>query len=53
MISSFDKMAIKRIPTRPSANFIRMQVAGKDTVLHLTDSLMKHVDPKSMLKKHE
>jgi hypothetical protein len=29
-----------------------MQVSGKDTMLHLTDSLMKHVDPKTMLKKH-
>jgi hypothetical protein len=48
----FEQRVIKRIPARASANFIRMQVAGKDTVLHLTDSLMKHVDPKSMIKNH-
>jgi hypothetical protein len=48
----FEKSVIKRIPSRASGNFIRMQVAGKDTVLHLTDSLMKHIDPKSMIKKH-
>jgi hypothetical protein len=29
-----------------------MEVDGKDTVLHLTDSLMKQVDPKSMLRRH-
>ncbi len=48
----FEKSVIKRIPSRASGNFIRMQVAGKDTVLHLTDSLMKHIDPKSIIRKH-
>ncbi len=49
----FERQGIKRIPARTSASFIRMQVAGRDTVLHLTDSLMKHVDPKSMIKNAE
>jgi hypothetical protein len=48
----FEKMIIKRFPASISTNFIRMEVDGKDTVLHLTDSLMKKIDPKSLLKKH-
>jgi hypothetical protein len=48
----FEKQVIRRIPAHTPSDFIRMQVSGKDTVLHMTDSLMKHVDPKTMLKKH-
>lgn len=47
----FRKPVIKKIPAKPSPSFIRMQVGGRDTMLHLTDTLMKQVDPKSTLKK--
>ena len=48
----FEKSSIKRIPTRTSNTFIRMQVGGKDTVMHLSDSLMHHIDMKTLPKKH-
>ena len=48
----FGKKSIKRLPSHTSSNFIRIQVGGKDTVMHLSDTMMNHINPKSVINKH-
>lgn len=48
----FGKKSIKRLPSHTSSNFIRIQLGGKDTVMHLSDTMMNHINPKSVINKH-
>ena len=41
----FEKQSLKHIPSHAAADFIKIQIDGKDTVMHRTDSVAKYIDP--------
>jgi len=49
----FEKQTIKRLPSRPAPGYIRIQVAGKDTLLHASDTGGRHKNQnKPSVQKH-